>query len=195
MKICNYYHGCPGVNCIATSKDWSEFVRRITFHKSNATKDLEAYVLPTYTALQRHVLRATYVLKLVFSISSNRCVVLNECFNYGWVNGKGDRPVEIDWDDTEVVESFISPFVTCGCKAGCNSKRCKCYRTEATCNIKCRCKNCKNKGTKSCNSSVVANNICTDTLINQHFQQDDDEEETDDGSDSESELEIQLLVD
>ena len=110
-------------------------------------------MLPSYLALERHVVRAAYVLKRVFSISLDSCTVLNECYDFGWIRGE-NKLIEIDWDDPGVVESFISSHVTCGCKSGCNTRRCKCISSNAKCNIKCKCKNCTNKGT--CESSTAS---------------------------------------
>ena len=53
-------------------------------------------MLPSYSALERPVLRAAYVLKLVFSISLVECYVRGE-----------NKLIGIDWDDPGVVESFI----------------------------------------------------------------------------------------
>ena len=38
--------------------EWSDFVHRVTFHTSNVTEDFESSLLPTYTALHKHALRA-----------------------------------------------------------------------------------------------------------------------------------------
>ena len=80
-------------------------------------------------------------------------------------------------------------------KGGCNTRRCKCISSNAKCNIKCKCKNCTNKGT--CESST-ANGI--GSLPIQEEEMDDTDEllatssESDDSM-TEEELDIQLYVD
>lgn len=81
-QLLKYLGYSPSITCISTLQEWSELIRRITFHMSNATKDFESCLLPTYTALAKHALRASYVLKLVFSITSINCTVLNECDSF-----------------------------------------------------------------------------------------------------------------
>ena len=49
--------------------------------------------------LCKHALRATYVLKLLFSVSSVKCSILGDYTMYGWISGDGEGCIEIDWDD------------------------------------------------------------------------------------------------
>ena len=111
LKLLSWLGYPPDVECIPTMRDWCMFVHKVTFHKGNATKDLEANLLPTYTALTRHILRATYVLKLVFSVTSSNCPVLKSHCSYGWVEIGPEKVVEIDWDDGCVVETFLPPWL------------------------------------------------------------------------------------
>lgn len=148
--------------------------------------------MPTYTALHKHALRANYVLKLLFSISSTSCDVLNNCFQLGWESGENNEIVAIDWEELDVVESFISMCVTCGCKTGCNTGRytgrCKCFHKGTKCNVKCKCKGCTNKvTTRDVGSSSSFN---SDSLA-----VDGDEGSTDDSESENEELDIQMFVD
>ena len=147
------------------------FFRKVTFHKGNATKDLEANLLPTYTALTRHILRATYVLKLVFSVTSSNCPVLKSHCSYGWVEIGPEKVVEIDWDDECVVETFFASMVTCGCKKGCKTNRCKCRSNGKKCSIRCKCVGCSN----NCVSTSIVN--CNTSLMAdmEHITETDDE--------------------
>ena len=42
------------IECLPSLVDWCGFVRKVTFHKAKATKDMEANMLPSYTALTKH---------------------------------------------------------------------------------------------------------------------------------------------
>lgn len=57
-QLLSYLGYSPNVDCIRSVKDWCDFVRRVTFHTCNTTKDFEACILPTYSALHKHALRA-----------------------------------------------------------------------------------------------------------------------------------------
>lgn len=171
----------PSVNSISTLKEWHDFVRRITFHLSNATKDFEACLLPSYSALCKHALRATYVLKLLFSVSSVKCSILGEYTMYGWISGDGEGCIEIDWDDASDCQSFVSSNCVCGCKTGCNTKRCKCFSCSLKCNVKCKCRGCKNVMNDE-------SDMCSDMI---HDEEGTDESENESGED----VEIQMFVD
>ncbi len=122
--------------------DWCGFVRKVTFHKAKATKDMEANMLPSYTALTKHINRATYVLKLIFSVCHILSPDLKNFYKYGWLQGSNN--VSIDWDDEGVVESLFTNSLSCSCKKGCKTKRCKCSSSNVNCNIRCKCDGCLN---------------------------------------------------
>ena len=54
----------------------------------------------------------------------------------------------IDWDDPQnleqVKESVRQLLRGCGCKIGCNTKRCSCCKATHKCGPGCRCSNCQN---------------------------------------------------
>ena len=188
----------PEVECLPTVKEWCDFVRRVTFHKNNPTKDMEACLLPSYTALERHVLRATYVLKLVFSVSASNCPVLNDCFSLGWIKGTNDA-IEINWDDSNVVDSFVSSYVTCGCRTGCGTKRCKCFSSNNLCNVRCKCTNCKNtRDSTTCSpnsvGASVSANIASDSICQVESDTDGDASEDEQIVEGED-FDVQLYVD
>ena len=136
------------------------------------------------------VLRATYVLKLVFSVSTSNCPVLNECFSLGWIKGTDDT-IEINWDDSNAVDSVVSSYVKCGCKTGCGTKRCKCFSSNNLCNVRCKCTNCKN--TRDSPNSVASAN---DSICQVHVESDTDDDTSEDEQIVEGEdFDIQLYVD
>ena len=66
--------------------------------------------------------------------------------DHGWKVVEGGLVVE--WDDPEnceqVKESVRLLLRGCGCKRGCNTKRCSCCKAERRCGPGCRCSNCQN---------------------------------------------------
>uniref|UniRef100_A0A1X7U7Z1 Uncharacterized protein n=1 Tax=Amphimedon queenslandica TaxID=400682 RepID=A0A1X7U7Z1_AMPQE len=55
-----------------------------------------------------------------FAVEISTCNALNDCLHWGWKKGNDDV-VSIDWEDLDSAESFVSSYVTCGCKTGCNT--------------------------------------------------------------------------
>uniref|UniRef100_A0A1X7T3B7 Tesmin/TSO1-like CXC domain-containing protein n=1 Tax=Amphimedon queenslandica TaxID=400682 RepID=A0A1X7T3B7_AMPQE len=162
---------------------------------SKATKDFEACLLPTYTALARHALRTSYVLKLVFSITSINCPVLNECDSFGWIvqNQNGCITVNVDWDDIDTHKSFVSSHVTCSCKSGCGTKRCKCFNANQNCHVRCKCKQCTNRTRFTTEPSETQTDI--DTCSTNEVLVPNAMVDTDYDTDTDSDLDIQMYVD
>ena len=77
---------------------------------------------------------------------------LNNFYNYGWLK-LSDNELSIDWDDEGVVESFLMKSLSCSCKKECKTKRCKCFSSNVSCNIRCKCDGCLN----NLNSTNVPN--------------------------------------
>lgn len=111
---------------------------------------------------------------------------MNDCLQWGWKKGTNDDIVSIDWEDLDSAESFVSSYVTCGCKTGCNTGRCKCFNVNATCNVKCKCKGCTNK--------VVLGGLCGSNSSN--CETIGETEDSSDESESDEEmLDVQMFVD
>ena len=67
------------------------------------------------------------------------------------------NPLGYGW---EMINDTIAPIMTdelpaplalielsvCGCKATCNSNRCKCFKNKLNCTDMCKCTNCENDG-------------------------------------------------
>ena len=119
-QLLSYLGFSLNVNCPNTLNEWSDFVRRVrvTFHTSNVTKDFESCPCQ-HTLPYINMNYVQIVLKLLFSISSTSCDVLNDRFQLVWKSGENNEIVAIDWEELDVVESFISMCVTCGFKKGC----------------------------------------------------------------------------
>ena len=64
----------------------------------------------------------------------------------GWK--KNEDGYEFDWECPEVQRSILDTitFLTkgCGCKKGCQSQRCSCYKQKHLCGPGCQCQNCLN---------------------------------------------------
>lgn len=104
--------------------------------------------MPSWDALSLHCKRANCVLKIIFSAcrSSTKCTTLGMYEEYGWkvVDGK----IVVNWglSETSILDN---KHTTCGCRSGCNTRRCTCYNASQKCTYTCRCTNCLN---------VVSNN-------------------------------------
>ena len=75
--------GLGNKNCLPTHSDWCHFVRAISFHKETAKKDFEAHIMPSTAALDRHRLRAEYVLHMIYSSPFSVCTQLPYYQSYG----------------------------------------------------------------------------------------------------------------
>ena len=65
---------------------------------------------------------------------------------FGWQRTNG--ALEVVWDTPEaerVVKKQLDFVLSgCGCKTGCNTRRCKCYKQQQGCGPGCRCVGCIN---------------------------------------------------
>ena len=119
----------------------------------------------------------------MLSVSTSNCPVLNDCFSLGWIKGTNDT-IEVNWDDSNVVDTFVSSHVKCGCTTGCGTKRCKCFSSNNLCNVRCKCTNCKN--IRDFSNSVATYHVESDT--------DDDVSEDEQIAEGED-FDVQLYVD
>ena len=65
--------------------------------------------------------------------------------NHGWIIQDGF--VSINWMALPPAPDGILENVNCGCKTGCSSNRCSCFKENLTCTPLCRCQQCTNSKT------------------------------------------------
>lgn len=190
-KILRWLSYSDNIECLPTLSSWCELVRKITFHKTKANKDFE---LPSHDSLIYHCNRASYVMKLIFSISHAQSPELNNFNSYGWDETNND--ISIVWGSECVAQASIQTL-SCSCRKGCKTNRCKCFSSSVPCNIQCKCCGCLNN---VINSIDMSNNCDThDSLEPQEAVQPpiylDEEANNSHDSDSDSEdVEIQEYV-
>ena len=131
--------GCPPQHHIRSLKDWHSFLQKTTFHANKVTQYHEQKLLPSWEALTNHCKRATYVMKLVFSVSDNQCPILSMFATYGWKSSSNG--IELEWDN-DISESASK--CSCSGVSGCQTNRCSCFRQSKACSARCKCKNCVN---------------------------------------------------
>ena len=73
------------------------------------------------------------------------CTHIGLC-EFGWQRTNGALVVVWDTPEAQQVVKKRLDFVLsgCGCKTGCNTRRCKCYRQQQGCGPGCRCVGCIN---------------------------------------------------
>lgn len=130
--------------------DWVQFVRRLTFHDSSGKENHEANMCPSETALELHILRAQYAIRLVYECCSEQSSYA-DCSGSGWVVDS-DNDISIVWDLQGPRKR--NPFLAtdneycCSCRTGCTGVhgRCKgCFQRCRPCTLRCRCRgNCQN---------------------------------------------------
>ena len=78
---------------------WQRFIRRVTYHVPEVTKQHEQKVIPSIQALICHSGRANYVLKLAVSASILYSPFLHYFEQFGWHRSEGS--VQITWDNND----------------------------------------------------------------------------------------------
>ena len=106
--------------------------------------------MPTYQAAQLHRLRARYVLRLPPAGLAGGDD-LPDPLEHGFTLLRPSEPRSptnfgIRWDTSSVSAAVARTTATCGCKAGCLNKRCKCNAAGQLCTVACNCTSCKNDG-------------------------------------------------
>ena len=81
-------------------------------------------------------------MKLPYSVGESKCCELYMFRNFGW-KGSGDN-IEIVWDVEGTGGGKGNKPTKCGCKTGCDSKRCSCHNAHNSCSARCTCTSCRN---------------------------------------------------
>ena len=128
-------------NPINQHKQWLNCIRSTVWENIEFEDELP----PSWEALWRHWLRSCWVSHFWSQASSNSYYTLPLNDN-GWKVTEGC--LEIDWDDDQnseqVKENVRLLLRGCGCKKGCNTKRCSCCKAGRKCGPGCRCSHCEN---------------------------------------------------
>ena len=105
----------------------------------------EEYLPPSIEALKLHWLRTIWVVGYWRQATSNEMVLLPEEW-FGWKMKENKLIIEWDTDSNlQCVKERVA-FLThgCGCKIGCDTGRCKCFKSHNRCGPGCNCSNCQN---------------------------------------------------
>ena len=93
-------------------------------------------------------------------LATNNTYHLLDVSEFGWK--VVDDCLMTDWDDPKNFEKVkeCASFVVCvcGCKKGCNTKRCSCFKAGLNCGAGCRCANCQNFPSSRSQSSQLDDN-------------------------------------
>lgn len=92
---------------------------------------------PTQNALLQHLKRAAYQAGYVWAQSIIANQKLPSPSDWGWQLVKNEwHPV---WITTAQASDSCAELVSCGCKTGCTTRRCKCVRADLSCTALCAC--------------------------------------------------------
>ena len=95
----------------------------------------------TKDVLMKHLSRSNYQ-AAIWRRALHPIIAAPNIVNHGWavVNGI----VSIQWMDLPSAPDGILENVHCGCKSGCLTNRCSCYKGNLCCTVLCHCSGCDN---------------------------------------------------
>ena len=96
-----------------------------------------SHVPPTQDALLQHVKRAAFQAGFVWAQSIVAWQSLPSPSDWGWQCV--DNVWHPVWMTLPPAADCCPELVSCGCKAGCTTKRCKCVRANLSCTALCNC--------------------------------------------------------
>lgn len=119
-------------NCVDVNN-----ARKHLFTKTGRQID---HIPPSKEALIQHCKRAVYQGAHIWSQASNPTPPLPDPSDWGWQFVKGNwHPL---WTTLPQASETCQELLKCGCKTGCSSKRCKCFKTGLKCTALCICNGC-----------------------------------------------------
>lgn len=104
-------------------------------------KFAEDNIPPNDDTLHQHLLRANFQAYIWKHSLSNVLNLPSPCES-GWTLEDGE--LVIRWMRKPCAPDGFLENVTCGCKTGCQSRRCSCLRANMKCTEVCQCSNCSN---------------------------------------------------
>lgn len=178
-----YFNSLESDDPKTSHKIWLEGIRKTIWDRVEFEDELP----PSFEALWRHWLRSNWVSHYWSQATQNSYTIL-DITAFGWK--LSDGRIEMDWDD-ECNTSRVSDHVQlllrgCGCKKGCNTRRCSCLKSGKHCGPGCTCRNCQNVASTA--GTEVAN-IEEDERENDEAIRQQYFEEMVDGDDDDEELE------
>ena len=91
---------------VTTMQEWVDFTQRVCFFQETGSADLHKLIVPSYQALQLHISRTNFVMKLAIE-SCLTSPTSFKCFGPGWFEKNND--IYVKWeDDVEKVRKDIS---------------------------------------------------------------------------------------
>ncbi|KAK7113984.1 hypothetical protein V1264_000124 [Littorina saxatilis] len=119
-------------NCVDVNN-----ARKHLFTKTGRQID---HIPPSKEALIQHCKRAVYQGAHIWSQASNPTPPLPDPSDWEWQFVKGNwHPL---WTTLPQASETCQELLKCGCKTGCSSKRCKCFKTGLKCTALCICNGC-----------------------------------------------------
>ena len=149
------------IHCI-----WLDTIRSRTYDRA----EFENHCLPSNEALRLHWLRTIYV-AVMWNQANRNNVILPDITKFGWTICDGKLKIVWDTDDnmTKVRERVRTLLKGCGCKSGCQTKRCSCFKKEPSelCTAGCTCISCKNVRQMKDSDSLDVNTVLEEEIEEQ----------------------------
>ena len=166
-------HRNPNMGPLELHHAWLDDIRTKTYDRTIYENDC----LPSNQALHLHWCRCVYV-ALMYDLACCNTVTLPNIELFGWKIVSNS--LTMVWDtpnNVKIVQDRVAKLLKgCGCKSGCNTKRCSCFKKEPSelCGPGCKCIHCKNvkKVAESETSTENNNDGAVDEVIaNENFEQ------------------------
>ena len=146
-----YYSTDPTLSCEERHKIWLDNIRKAVADRIVNEEER----VPSYTALWRHWLRSSWVIKYWRNSHLNDVYSeLPQPDDCGWMK-QPNGSYCIEWEAPEVLQKIQTTIdfllKGCGCKKGCKTKSCGCRKRQTLCGPGCECRGCTNVPTKQCN--------------------------------------------
>ena len=165
--------------------EWLNAIRKVVWSRVGPEEDCP----PSWSALHLHWQRVCWVANM-WAQANEETVVTLDPNQYGWSTDSNN--ISIVWDTEEHMAAVQSRVLLltrgCSCKSGCNTKRCKCYRS-GLCGPGCKCTGCKNITPLNSNVNDGNNNQANCEAQDSKGDDHDDEEEDDDDEEDDEEHE------
>ena len=96
----------------------------------------------TKDALLQHLSRANYQ-AAIWRKALQPFIMAPDITNHGWA--VANNMVSIVWMGLPPAPDGVLENVHCGCKSGCSTNRCSCFKENLHCTVLCQCERCANR--------------------------------------------------
>lgn len=127
--------------CLLYGDKNSENVNKCRFSLFKSGKCSDDQLPPTCDSLLQHIRRANYQAAIWLNCLQPHMTIPPPSEN-GWQIIEGQ--LEVVWMTIPPAPDSLLENVHCGCKTGCNSQQCSCYKSTFKCTDVCRCSGCTN---------------------------------------------------